>query len=391
VVDPKAGLFLVADGIGGRPSPEVASRTVAELLRQGCLDIEHRLAMLDEDTAHDQRRDVALELASLIQRASERMFDMRQEHPSQMGMAASLILFKRVGRGGVIAHVGNGRAYLRRGGRLMRLTEDHTVAWEFIQRGILAEEDLPRFPYRNVVMRAVGELPTVTADTVVVDLSPGDDLLLTSKGLLLKVTEDEVKERLSGLDASRAAEELHSLATSRRTPNNVSLVVVHADGPASARDPSQEMTIEEKAYVLANHFLFRRLTFQEVVRFLRIVTEVRARPGDVVFKEGEAGNDFYVVAEGEVRISRRDTFLVAIGAGGHFGELSLILRPVRSATATASKPSRLLRIGRQDFEALLREAPAMTNKLLVCFLQLIGQRVRDLSSDYAEAKAKLED
>jgi PPM family protein phosphatase len=384
LVDEALGLALLADGFSGRAAPEIASRTAVELVSTAMREFEETLAP-DADRDRDAfRRRFVEELPRMISRASEALYTLGEKHEEWQGMAASLVVFKRLGRACLVGHVGSCRVYTIRQGRIFRLTDDHTLGEEMAQRGTIRRDALEGMRHRDVVVRAVGEYPTVAVDTLLLDTAAGEIFLLCSKGLPRVVEEDEMLEIITEHEPEVAARRLVELAVRRKPRMNVSALVLRVGDSAEP----ERLGLEQKIRALMNNFMFRDLSFQEVVRVLRMVEEVTVKKGAEVFHQGDAGEHLYVIVTGSVDISRDGAHLTNIGPGGHFGELSLVLDPVRSATVTAAEPTLLLAIGRERLDELMRDEAALTSKLLIRFLQAVGQRVRDLTQDYAELRGR---
>jgi CRP-like cAMP-binding protein len=106
----------------------------------------------------------------------------------------------------------------------------------------------------------------------------------------------------------------------------------------------------------------------------------------VIVRENEPGDEFYVIGEGSVRVTRGGTELARIGTGGHFGELALVGSGQRAASVTAVTDCVLLAIGRHQLVDFLSYEPALGVKLLWRFLQNLGDQVRELSSDLIRYK-----
>ncbi len=90
-----------------------------------------------------------------------------------------------------------------------------------------------------------------------------------------------------------------------------------------------------------------------------------ALAGDTIVSEGDVGTVFYFIVDGKAAVTRRGRKVVELGPGQYFGELALLDSLPRSATVKASTDMTLLAIGQRDFEAILKESPSTTRKLLV--------------------------
>ena len=133
--------------------------------------------------------------------------------------------------------------------------------------------------------------------------------------------------------------------------------------------------------VLSQVYLFRELTPSEMERLLSISKEKKVKKNEVIFREGDIGDAFYLIVTGGVRIS---TFVPGVGEealtilreGEYFGEMALIDDAPRSASAIANDDTMLLHIGKDDFRKLLERQTDIAYKLLWIFTKTLSARLR---------------
>ncbi len=228
-IDLDAGIFVVADGMGGHAAGEIASReavdTVLSMLRRD-VDEFHALANGSVSDALVHRAQRAVEAA--VQAATYMVYALAETDPEQRGMGTTVSALMILGNVGITGQVGDSRIYRARGAEVTRLTEDHTlVAWQ-VKQGILTPEEAERSPHRNVITRAVGSRDYVQVDTVAFGLAPGDTFLLCSDGLHGYVEDRELPTILA--DEPRAAVvELIGMANKRGGRDNITAIVVSID------------------------------------------------------------------------------------------------------------------------------------------------------------------
>ncbi|MBW3664758.1 MAG: Stp1/IreP family PP2C-type Ser/Thr phosphatase [Actinobacteria bacterium] len=227
-------VFAVADGMGGHVAGEIASRTALEPVAV----IDGRV-FADYDEAADSLTDALKDAnGAVVARAIE--------EPELKGMGTTLTAALVEGRRLHIAHVGDSRAYLIRGGTIVRITKDHTLVQHFIDQGEITEEEAARHPQRSIITRAIGVSPLVEVDHHVVDLEVGDHVLLCSDGLTGQVEDGEIRETILTAEAEEAAlDELVRLANERGGPDNITAVLLRIDeeGAANAAGSSQRQVI----------------------------------------------------------------------------------------------------------------------------------------------------
>ena len=215
---------VVADGVGGAAAGEVASATAAYAVSATVLA---RLGEEPEELLLD-----GLEAA----RASIRRGV--QGDLARLGMATTLTAVVCAGRRAVLAHLGDSRAYLLRGGELTRLTTDHTYVQRLVAAGQLHPDEVVRHPWRNVVLRSLdGDPVHEGVDLVPLALAPGDRLLLCSDGLSDLVPEPTIRELAAVADPHSAAAVLTRAALEAGGRDNVTAVVLDVvDGPMVVGD-----------------------------------------------------------------------------------------------------------------------------------------------------------
>ncbi len=229
-IAPSVGLFAVADGVGGNAAGEVASRMAVESV----VTLLQEIAAGRPDLADAQETAwhagfAASLLARAVEEANAVVCSAAARDPAKAGMGTTFtgLLFVLNDRA-VIAHAGNSRAYLLRGGSLSRLTQDHTLVAAYMQAGAMTREEASVSEMRNVIVRAVGGEEAVEVDTRIVAVEPGDTLLLASDGLHGVLDDAEIAAVLlvaSGI-VTRAAAQLVERANDAGGPDNVTVVLV---------------------------------------------------------------------------------------------------------------------------------------------------------------------
>lgn len=225
---PLGELFLVADGMGGhRGGARAAEMTVEGMARHLAAAEPGALLM---STA------VADFLQSAAVRTNEEIYqEAIAGGPETEKMGATAVLALIAGRSGVIAHAGDSRAYLFRGGELTRLTRDHTPIQRLIEHHILTEEEARHHPHASVVSRGFGQMAPLELEVASPrELLAGDRLLLCSDGLSAHVVDGEIARVLGeGTSIETAARRLVELALAAGGEDNVSLHLIELTEPAS--------------------------------------------------------------------------------------------------------------------------------------------------------------
>jgi serine/threonine protein phosphatase PrpC len=223
-VDLDLGLFMVADGIGGAASGEVASRMAVDIVRACCAD-QRDVEITQPSDVGDPGSPVELRLLSCLWQANKLIFDTGMRDLRHRGMATTFAGVHVVDDLAYIAHVGDSRVYRCRRGRLEPMTEDHSLYNEFVRRGEPLPEGIDPIIARSVVTRALGMERTVEVEMRIEQIEPGDLLLACSDGLTGPVADDEIADVLiAAPDLQAAMRLLINLANQRGGPDNVTCV-----------------------------------------------------------------------------------------------------------------------------------------------------------------------
>jgi serine/threonine protein phosphatase PrpC len=389
LVDKKLSLFVVADGMGGHASGEVASQLAVHEFRNAVDAGRDPIERFAKAEAGVRPNEVLSLLENAIQTAGQAIYHKGQAEPEKRGMGTTCSALLIAGDRGFIAHVGDSRIYMLRAGQVVQLTEDHSLVNELIRRGRVTKETFETSQYKaykNAVTRAVGVYETVQGDTIDFEILPGDQFLLCSDGLHAYLDDARIIEALKGDDVKLLPKRFIDLANTGGGHDNITAVVVRVEGqPAAADDRAAELA--RKVDVLRKMPLFRHLIYKEILRLLNVTTVREYAPGEEIIKEGTPGDEMYILLRGKIRLHKNDAFITHLEPGSHIGEMALIdRRQPRSASATAEERSRVLLLSRRDFYEIIRKEPQLSTKLLWSFTQVLAERLRKTTAELSGAR-----
>jgi PPM family protein phosphatase len=389
LVDQKLSLFVVADGMGGHASGEVASQLAVNEFRNA---VDSRRDIIEAFSRHETgvtTHDVLGVLEYAVQSAGLAIFDLGNKETDKRGMGTTVSAFLLIGERGFIAHVGDSRVYMVRGGQTVQLTEDHSLINELIRHGKVTRETLAKSPYasyKNAVTRAVGVYETVQVDTIDLEVLPGDQFLLCTDGLHTYLDEKEISRQLSEESITAIPTKLIEHANNGGGHDNITAVVVRVQKDATATSDARSQELNRKVEVLKQMPLFRHLTYKEILRVLSLTEVKDYKVGEEVITEDEPGSELFIILSGKLRLHKEGALVAHLGQGAHLGEMALVDNGPRSVSATTEEPTRMLVLRRRDFNDLIRNYPRMSVKLLWSFVQVLAQRLRKTNADLAGAR-----
>lgn len=378
ICDPELQLFIIADGMGGYAAGDVASQTAIDIIGQ---EIAAQTEELLQLRAQGEIWEVQARLETAVQRACAELHTKAQETAEYKGMGTTLSMIWMSANRAAIAHVGDSRIYLLRDGRVHRMTEDHSLVQELVRQGRLEKENIANFPYRNAITRALGPQFGVEVDTLDFDLLSGDLFLLCSDGLYRYLQKGELSQFMTSGSEQEIADLLVDLANERGGGDNITAIVLKISEVDSTKEARRKIEIFE------NMPLFEGFSHKELLTVLNATTMRHYQEGQTIFDENLLGDELFIILSGKVQIQKKSGVVLAqVKVGGHFGEMALVDRNPRSATAVALEPTRLLVLSRRRFYRLLRMESPLAVKLLWNFLQVLSSRLRSTSDELSEAK-----
>lgn len=216
------GFLAVADGMGGYASGEVASKMVIDIIRDYLKNEEEPLA----EEYHPKYSKLTNRMMSGIRLANRAIYDASRSQSKLNGMGTTVAAVLFSGDRLSIAHVGDSRVYLIRGGNIEQITDDHTVVSEQVERGLMTKEEATESHMRHILTRALGTAPEVKVDMDELTVSEGDKFVLCTDGLSELVSDDEILFTvLSSNTPEVACNELVNMAIQKGGDDNVTVIV----------------------------------------------------------------------------------------------------------------------------------------------------------------------
>src|SRR6478735_6072544 len=176
----------VCDGMGGAAAGEVASQLAVDIIYE----------QLSSGEPPSDRDTLARRLVGAVEVAGSRIFNEARADRSRRGMGTTATIAALLDGRLFVAQVGDSRAYILRGDRLVQVSRDQSLVNQLIEAGQLTEEEAETFEHNNIILQALGTSETVQVDLTYVDLRRGDTLLLCSDGLSGMIRGEEIREVL---------------------------------------------------------------------------------------------------------------------------------------------------------------------------------------------------
>lgn len=226
-------LCVLADGMGGRLSGEVASKIAVETIRK---HFTYHTPSLSDSPSFEEVKQALQMLTTLmgdwIKGINRELFRLGRQESERRNMGTTIVVFHLMYEYGVFAHVGDSRIYRFRDDAIDRVTEDHSFLNRQVKANLMTEEEAARSDKKNIVTRALGIREDVGVDIRVQKTRPGDIFLLCSDGLTDLVEDALIRDLVlnSGDDLDHACRSLVDLANARGGKDNITVVLARVVG-----------------------------------------------------------------------------------------------------------------------------------------------------------------
>lgn len=219
-------IYVCCDGMGGHAGGEFASQIAVTTIEEVLASIRDEQGD-DAEMPEEQLTQEKIKYA--VRLAGKRIYERAQAEPDYRGMGTTAVLLYFLNGMAYIAHVGDSRGYLVRGGEISQRTEDHSWVNEQIKHGLITPEAAKHHRFRNIITRSLGFQEEVEVDTQVLKAEPGDLFMMCSDGLTNHVEDDEMRDLLVERPFQQVAQDLVRLACERGGDDNITAVIARVD------------------------------------------------------------------------------------------------------------------------------------------------------------------
>lgn len=209
---PEAGLWAVADGMGGYEAGDVASKMI--------------VSSLAEIEKHEHLSSFVDDIENKIIDANHRILEYSEIMHDGRTLGSTIISLLIKGQVGVCLWAGDSRLYLLRNNQLQQISRDHSHVQELLDQGTITEEEAINHPDGNVITRAVGTSHEIYVDIKAFNVQLGDTFLLCSDGLYNSVEESDIEQYMRSNDTGDSVKQMIVKSLENGAPDNVSIVLV---------------------------------------------------------------------------------------------------------------------------------------------------------------------
>ncbi|MDO5724771.1 MAG: Stp1/IreP family PP2C-type Ser/Thr phosphatase [Tissierellia bacterium] len=214
-------VFIIADGMGGHKSGEVASKMAVDIVNKNLqrVDFYQDIKELEDD------------VVKAISIANREIYLKSKEDPDYNGMGTTFTMAYVYNDTILISHVGDSRCYTLNPSAIVQITEDDTLVNSLIKLGEITPEEAKTHPKRNVVTNAVGTNESLDISLIRYKYQHDDSLLICTDGLTNLVTDEELFETYKKHNnLEKLGKELVEMALEKGGNDNITLIIVELEG-----------------------------------------------------------------------------------------------------------------------------------------------------------------
>jgi protein phosphatase len=217
------GFFMLADGVGGNRSGEIAS--------QSALDALEKFVRHNPPEWLGSRDEIFRYFRAAVNYVNQFIIKLSEAKPQYAGMATTLTFAYVRDNEMYVANVGDSRVYLIHDGMIQQITDDHTYVNDLVKMGAITREEAHLHARKNVITRAIGANANNEPDCFSVPVGKGDLILLCSDGLYDEVDDETILSTITRFDDMKmCAEDLVALANENGGNDNISVICVALEG-----------------------------------------------------------------------------------------------------------------------------------------------------------------
>jgi len=387
ICDSELGAHIVCDGMGGHAAGEVASQMAASIIKEQLLAHKKILEGYSNNPTNNIREEIKSMLIKAVNLATQSIFEKAIKDEAKKGMGTTLAMMLICGRNAFVVHVGDSRVYLVRKNKVYQLTEDHSMVNEMLKQGIITKDQAKNHPKKNVITRALGITEAVQVDVLHIDLLPKDKYLICSDGLTEYARKRDIWEVFHKYSNERPAKEFIEMAKKGGGKDNITNITIEVNEDDNQTISNQTSNLaEKKIETLKTIALFKQLEFQQLMKIVEIVDVKIYNSGQMIIKEGELGEEMYIILQGECAVYKGQKKINRLSSGKYFGEMSLIDETPRSASVKAISKMKILTICKKKLFIKLQQDSDMSSKIFWFFLTTLNKRMREKEEELAQLK-----
>ena len=383
LVNQEQGIYILCDGVSegglGNYASEMIAKSVQDELIEANLFLKKNGSQLLGPKRLQAMQDLLLKAFS---HAQQSLVSTGATNPNYKLASTTCITLWMNDRFGILAHLGDSRAYLYRGGQAYQLTKDHSAYEELVKAG-MSPEEAKKNPMSGALSRCFGNSRQNQPDLLKIEFQPNDTLILCTDGVYSAFQNPQMQKLLHGV---LQGEDLKSFLEKCAYQSGDDSTMIQVHFPASMHQDSP-IQAADRIQLIQQAPLSKYFDYVQRSHIAAICEVQEFKKGSVVIQEETEGECMYIVAKGTFEILLKGQHLTYIKAGEFVGEVGLIHQHTRrTATVVAREDGVLLSLSRTDLFEVFKKDPDMERFFYKSMLELVMGRMVDLGNQLTQLK-----
>jgi serine/threonine protein phosphatase PrpC len=386
LLDEQEAIYIICDGVSEGGQGKLASELITKIIQEKLIQANFEFNKRSTELVGTKRLHAMQEvMQNTFAEAQSTLSKLAQNNSQYKVAATTCIALWFNGRFAILGHIGDSRAYLFRAGKLYQLTRDHSGLDELLKMGMPMEVAIKN-PLARTLTRAFGNAQFNQPDLLKIEFEPNDALFLCTDGVysalnttqaMTSFVHDLIQEKplSSWIDQC-----------SKTSGDDSTLIQIHFKEIDEINLAGIQAS--DRIHLVQKTPLSKYLDYVQQSHVAAICEIKNVKAGEVVIQEGADGDCMYIIANGSLGIESKGKKLKEFGAGEFFGEIALVQKSKRTATAIAKKDTVLLSLSRQDLEEVFKKDPLIETRFYKAMLETVLSRVVDLSAQIVNAGIK---
>lgn len=383
LINAEQGIYVICDGVSeggnGRHAAEYISKFIQAKLMEGNQFLQKNGSQL-----LGAKRLQAMQewILSAFTTAQQNLLELGKNNANYKQAATTCIALWINGRFAILAHIGDSRAYLSRGGKVYQLTRDHSGMSELLQMGMAPAEAM-KHPMAKTLSRALGSANFSNPDLLKIEFQPNDDIFLCTDGIYAGLESHAAVHQLVAGMAQGQDPKLWVERCAQVSGDDSTFVHIHFPSTMLQDSP---ISASERIKLIQETPLCRYLDYVQRSHISAICEVEQFKAGSVVVQEGTNGESMYIVAKGTLEITLKGHHLQYKKAGGFLGEVVVIRAGQRTATAVCKEDCILLSLKQSDLAEVFKKDPAIERHIYHAMLETVLDRMVEQGREIAQLK-----
>ena len=382
LLNQEQGIYVICDGVSEGGHGDLASNMVAKVIQDKLMAANSFIKKNGAQLLGAKRLlHMQEQMVSACTEAQQNIQKAALQNPNYKFAATTGIILWLDGRFGILAHMGDSRAYLYRAGKLYQLTHDHAGIDELLKMGIPLEI-AKKNPQAKCLTKVFGGTVFNQPDLLKIEFQPNDVFMMCTDGVYSTLDPNNLQQLVQGMLQKNDAKPIIERCA-RQSGDDSTFVQIHFP-----IDMLQETVVQasDRIKLIQQTPLSKYFDYIQKSHISAICEVESFKAGSIVIQDGTEGECLYIVAKGTLEVLVQGSHMLYKKPGEFLGEVALIQQSKRTATVVAKEDTVLLSLKRGDLNEVFKKSPDIERNFYKAMLEMVLERMVAQGYEIAQLK-----